>query len=148
MRLGTWLAVIAGAAFALGSISASAQEREEHGRDFDRDHYHAYDHDDRGHDFYRDEHRYAMRDWYIAHRDHLPPGLMERDRLTPELERQIVVQGVLPVELRARFYPCPPELEQHLPPPPPNCAHVLVGGHVILLNRANFQIVDVFHFEL
>ena len=64
----------------------------------------------------------------------------------PELERQLVVRGVLPVELRGRMYPCPPELEHQLPPPPPDCAHVFIGGHVVLVNRVSFQIVDVFHF--
>jgi len=147
MRLERWLTAIA-VTSALSATLALAQE--DHGRDHDRDrdHYHAYDRDDHGHDFYHDEHRYAMRDWYQAHREHLPPGLTERDRLAPEFERQIVVHGVLPVSLRGRFYPCPPDLERQLPPPPPDCTHVLVGGHVLLLNRANFQIVDVFHFEL
>lgn len=31
---------------------------------------------------------------------------------------------------------------------PPDCSHVVIGGHIVLLNRMNFQIVDVFHFEL
>jgi hypothetical protein len=24
----------------------------------------------------------------------------------------------------------------------------VIGGHLVLLNRANFQIADVFHFEI
>lgn len=88
-----------------------------------------------------------MRGWYAEHHDHLPPGLRDRDRLPPELERQLIVRGTLPPGLRAKMFPCPEELERRLPPPP-DCAHVLIGGHVVLLNRANFQIVDVFHFEL
>src|SRR5713226_2119882 len=35
---------------------------------------------------------------------------------------------------------CPPDLERMLPPPPPNYAHVVIGGNLVLLNRANFQI--------
>lgn len=43
--------------------------------------------------------------------------------------------------------PCPRGLERELPPPPPHCEHVIIGGHLVLLNRENFRIVDVFHFE-
>jgi hypothetical protein len=35
-----------------------------------------------------------------------------------------------------------------LPPAPPNCEHVLVGGHLILLNHRTLLVVDVFHFEV
>jgi hypothetical protein len=31
---------------------------------------------------------------------------------------------------------------------PPNYAHFVIGGHLVLLNRANFQIADVFHIEI
>ena len=41
-----------------------------------------------------------------------------------------------------------PDLERMLPPPPPNYAHVVVGGHLILMNRANFQMAEIFHFEI
>jgi hypothetical protein len=44
--------------------------------------------------------------------------------------------------------PCPPELEMRLPPPPPNYAHVVIGGNLVLLNQVNFQVADVFHVEL
>jgi hypothetical protein len=68
--------------------------------------------------------------------------------LPPGLERQLVVRGTLPPGLRRRMEPCPPGLERELPPPPPHCEHVIIGGHLVLLNRENFRIVDVFHFEL
>jgi len=110
--------------------------------------YHDYDRDNRDHDFYREHDRYAMRDWYVEHHDHLPPGLAKRDHLPPGLERQLVVRGTLPPGLRARIHPCPPEMVRVLPPPPPDCEHVLVGGHVVLMNRRNFMVVDLFHFEL
>jgi len=44
--------------------------------------------------------------------------------------------------------PCPRELEMMLPPPPPNYAHVVIGGNLVLVNRVNFEIADVFHFEI
>jgi len=151
MRIKGWLCVLVATVFALTTAGAFAQDDEHghgHGHGHDKGKHHEYDEDDRGHDFYRDHDRYAMRDWYEDHYDHLPPGLAKRDRLPPGLEKQLVVRGTLPPGLQKKFYPCPPELVRVLPPPPPNCEHVLVGGHVVLLNRTNFQIVDIFHFEL
>ena len=43
------------------------------------------------------------------------------------------------------MYAVPVDLERELPPPPPNCEHVFIGGHVVLLNRRTFVVVDVFH---
>ena len=54
----------------------------------------------------------------------------------------------LPPGLQKKMQPCPPDLERMLPPPPPNYAHVVIGGNLVLLNRANFQIADVFHLEI
>ncbi len=44
--------------------------------------------------------------------------------------------------------PCPVELVRMLSPPPPNYVHVVIGGNLVLYNRANFEIADVFHFDL
>jgi hypothetical protein len=43
--------------------------------------------------------------------------------------------------------PCPEEVEQRLPPPPPNCVHTLIGGHVVLVNRSSYVVLDIMHFE-
>lgn len=126
-----------------------------HGRDHDRDSDHDRDHEHgRGHAYgherreaYHDHDR-EIRGWYHAHYRHLPPGLAKRDRLSPGQERFIVAQGFVPVELRTRMQPCPHELEVTLPPPPANHVHVFIGGNLVLVNRANFQIADVFHFDL
>jgi hypothetical protein len=64
------------------------------------------------------------------------------------LERQLIVRGTLPPGLRGKMQPCPRELEVMLPPPPPNYVHVVIGGNLVLYNRADFQIADVFHFEI
>ena len=48
--------------------------------------------------------------------------------------------------LKKRLYPAPVELERCLPPHPQDCAHVLVSGHIVLLNRKTNLIVDVFAF--
>jgi hypothetical protein len=127
---------------------------DKHDRDDDREEHdhghgngHAYGHDhDRGHEGYHDHDR-DIHDWYHTHYSHLPPGLAKRDRLPPGLERQIIVHGYLPVELRHRMQPCPRELEVMLPPPAPGYAHYFIGGNLVLVNRASFQVGDVFHFD-
>ena len=75
----------------------------------------------------------------------LEPGLAKRDRLPPGLERQLRVRGTLPPGLRDRIRPCPEGLVRLLPPPPPHCEHVLIGGSIVLLNRNSFVVLDIFH---
>jgi hypothetical protein len=104
--------------------------------------------DDEQHDYYKDHDREEMRGWYNEHQGSLPPGLAKRDRLPPGLERQLVRRGSLPPGLQKRIQPCPEDLERRLPPPPPDCAHVVISGHLVLLNRRTNVIVDVFHFEM
>jgi Ni/Co efflux regulator RcnB len=149
-----WLVFCAAGLFALsGSAAFAAQGRgngnghNKHGdhddddRDRDRD-------GDRGRHGYNDHDRDEMRAWYRDHRGNLPPGLAKRDRLPPGLERQLVARGTLPPGLRKKYQLCPPELERQLPPPPPDCRHVVIGGSLVLLNVKSFVIVDVFHFEV
>ncbi len=111
---------------------------------------HDRDDDDRDRHYYSDHDRDYMRDWYHEHDrdDHLPPGLAKRDRLPPGLEKQLRVRGTLPPGLRKKMVPCPEEFERRLPPPPAGCAHVVIGGHVVLLNRSTYVVLDIFHFEL
>jgi Ni/Co efflux regulator RcnB len=117
-------------------------EREEgHGHGHGEGHGHGNGHG-RYHDHDRDIH-----DWYRTHYLHLPPGLAKRDRLPPGLERQLIVNGTLPPGLRGRMQPCPHELEVMLPPPEPGYRHVFIGGNLVLVNRVNFQVADVFHFD-
>jgi Ni/Co efflux regulator RcnB len=129
----------------------------DHGHDGDQDHGHgkghAYGHDkhdrdrddDQGH--FRDHDR-DLRQWYRANYNNLPPGLAKRDRLPPGLERQLVVRGTLPPGLRRQMHPCPVQVEEVLPPPPPGYMHTIIGGHIVLVNRSTFFVLDVFHFEL
>src|SRR5499425_3907004 len=138
---------------ALSSTIAMAQgnghgHRKHDSDDDDR----AYDGHDHGHGHghgrgrYADHHR-DIRDWYRAHYDHLPPGLAKRDHLPPGLERQLAVNGTLPPGLQKKMQPCPRELEAMLPPPPPNYVHVVIGGNIVMYNRATLQIGDVFRLD-
>jgi len=156
LSLKTWFraGVFAVLSLALSTTIAVAQEHghghEKHDRDDDDDRSHDRDHGrGHGHDHDRySDHGDQVRGWYREHHEHLPPGLAKRDRLAPGLERQLVVRGTLPPGLQRKMQPCPPDLERMLPPPPPNYAHVVIGGNLVLLNRANFHIADVFHIEI
>ena len=105
--------------------------------------------DDRGDDrYYYHDHDRELRGWYRGHYDNLPPGLAKRDRLPPGLERQLIVRGTLPPGLRREMHPCPVEVEGYLPPPPPGYMHTVIGGHIVLVNRRTFFVLDIFHFEM
>src|SRR5580704_8581128 len=112
--------------------------------DDDRGHGHGHGHD---HNRYSD-HDGDIRGWYRTHYLSLPPGLAKRDRLPPGLEKQLVVRGTLPPGLQKKMQLCPPALERVLPPPPPNYSHVVIGGNLVLLNRVNLQVADIFHVEI
>jgi hypothetical protein len=106
------------------------------------------DDDDRGKHIYSDHDREVMRGWYDDRHGDLLPGLAKRDRLPPGLEKQLRVRGTLPPGLRKKIHPCPVELVQRLPPPPPDYEHAIIGGHIVLMNRKTYLVLDIFHFEL
>jgi hypothetical protein len=145
MKAARWMRAGAMGAFLLTSSFALAQG---HGKGHEKHEREGEDEGDRDQRFYRDHDREEIHLWYVEHEDHLPPGLAKRDRLPPGLERQLIIRGTLPPGLRKRIVRCPEDLERRLPPPPPDCEHVLIGGHVVLLNRRTYLVVDIFHFEL
>lgn len=151
MKVSHWILMGVMGSLAFVASPALAQDHGEgHGKGHEK---HEGDRDDRDHDRDREEFHYSnhdreIRGWYAERGNHLPPGLAKKDRLPPGLERQLVVRGTLPPGLQKRLYPCPEDLERRLPPPPPDCAHVLIGGHIVLLNRRSNLVVDVFHLEL
>lgn len=102
--------------------------------------------DDEQNGYYKDQDG-DIRGWYSDHQNNLPPGLGKKDQLPPGLEKQLVRRGTLPPGLQKRIQPCPPDLERRLPPPPPDSEHVLIGGHIVLLNRTTNVVLDIFHFE-
>jgi Ni/Co efflux regulator RcnB len=141
-KLKFWMSAILLSSVALSGVARA--QGHGHGR-HDRD-----DDDDRGRHYYSDHDRDSMRGWYHDHdRDgQLPPGLAKRDRLPPGLERQLRVRGTLPPGLRKKMMPCPEEVERRLPPPPAGCEHVVIGGHVALVNRSTYVVMDIIHLEL
>jgi Ni/Co efflux regulator RcnB len=149
LALSTTIAVAQGNGHGHDKHDRDDDDREEHGHGRGHED-HGRGHEDHGrghgHEGYRDHDR-DIHDWYRTHYNHLPPGLAKRDRLPPGLERQLIVNGTLPPGLRGHMQPCPHELEVMLPPPPPNYAHVFIGGNLVLVNRVSFQVADVFHFD-
>src|SRR6266849_436494 len=119
MRIGKWTTAMALALLlSSGSVVLAQGQGKGKGKGHNK---HSYD--DQDAQFYKDRDREALRGWYGEHQSQLPPGLQKR------------------------LQPCPEELERRLPPPPPDCAHVLIGGRLVLLNRRTNIIVDIFQFE-
>jgi hypothetical protein len=145
MRSTKWMVAFAVGIFMLTCNFALAQG---HGNGHGKGHEKHGDDDDQDERYYKGHDRETLRGWYDEHENNLPPGLAKRDRLPPELEKQLVRRGTLPPGLQKRLQPCPEDLERRLPPPPPECAHVLIGGHLVLLNRSTNVVVDIFHFEV
>lgn len=127
-----------------GSPAFAQGNSQDHGQGKGHDKHHS-DRDRHDSDRY-DDHKDAIQRWYSQTQGHLPPGLAKKDRLPPGLEKQLVRNGTLPPGLQKRVYPVPAELERRLPPPPPDCTHVLISGRLVLLNRKTNLIVDVFAF--
>jgi len=147
MQLTRWFYVGAAIIFSLAISTATyAQPGNGHGKGHNK-HDRDDDDDDRGHRGYSDHDREAIREWYHDRRADLPPGLAKRDELPPGLERQLEVRHSLPPGLRKKIHECPEDLERRLPPPPRDCRHVILGGHVVLMNAKSFMVIDIFHFE-
>ena len=143
MRIGKWTTATALALLlSTGSVALAQGQGKGKGKGHNK-----HSDDDQGAQFYKDRDREVLRGWYDEHQSQLPPGLAKKDRLPPGLEKQLVRRGTLPPGLQKRLQPCPEELERRLPPPPPDCAHVLISGRLVLLNRRTNIIVDIFQFE-
>lgn len=84
-----------------------------------------------------------IRTYYSQQGSGLPPGLAKRNGdLPPGLEKQLRRNGHLPPGLEKKLVPFPVELERRLPPLPPNCMRVFVGGRGLIVD-AQFNIMDV-----
>src|ERR1700675_3722717 len=144
MRIGKWTTATALALLlSTGSVALAQGQGKGKGKGHNK-----HGDDDQGAQFYKDPDREVLRGWYGEHQSQLPPGLAKKDRLPPGLEKQLVRRGTLPPGLQKKIQPCPPELVRYLPPPPPDCANVLIGGHIVLLNRKTNVVVDFMHVEL
>lgn len=110
------------------------------GNSFARDH-------DKDHPRFEDRDREAVHGWFTEHRDHLPAGLRERDRLPSELESRLQVGVVLDSDLRHRIHPVPVDLLDRLLPCPKHYRYVVIGAHIVVIDDG-FHVFDIIHFEL
>jgi Ni/Co efflux regulator RcnB len=147
MKLSKWMGGFAAALFALSMIAApEAAQGRNHAKEKKVEKKVHNERKVEKHEYRYSQHdRDQVRVWYREHENNLPPGLAKRDRLPPGLEKQLRVRGTLPPGLRDHFYPAPEEFVERLPPPPPDCQHVLIGGSLVLLNRKTFLILDIYH---
>jgi len=144
MKARGWIAVFGAAIFVLTSCAAFGQGKgrgKGNGKDKDDDSF-SERVEFRKHD------RDSMNDWYREHEHGLPPGLAKRDQLPPGLEKQLQERGTLPPGLQKRIQPVPEDLEARLAPAPEGCRHVIIGGHVVLLNAQTNYVYSVVHFEI
>ena len=75
----------------------------------------------------------------------LPPGLAKRGGdLPPGLAKQLQRNGHLPPGLEKKLYPFPVELEQRLPPLPPDYGRAFIGGNAVIYNKSTSIIIDIF----
>ena len=143
MKTGRWVATM-GLAIALalatgpmasahGVLAARAAQDHDH----DRDH-----HD---HDRFDDHDREVARDWYRDHHDafHHDEGRYWHN----DWEGNLHEGFVLTPEMRRAYRPVPPELLRRFSPPPPGYRYIVLGDHVVLVDRG-YRIHDVLHFEL
>ncbi len=142
MRSRWWMCI--GTALILLVSGAALADEHGHGHGHGNGNGHGHGNADHGRNYYSAHDRGEMRGWYQEQGDHLPPGLAKRDRLPPGLERQLRVRGTLPPGLRKKMMPCPVALEQRLPPPPPGYGHFAIGGHIVLVNRSTYMVMDIF----
>ena len=146
--------LLAAGVFFLGSAGVPAQDHDHghgqgngHGKGHDKNK-HGDDNDGDDYIYYHQKYRDSVHVWYGDHYSNLPPGLAKKDHLPPGLEKQLVRNGTLPPGLQKKLYRCPEDLDRRLPPPPPDCRNMLVGGHVVLLNVHTNVVVDILHIEL
>ena len=89
------------------------------------------------------EERQIIREFFYKPPSGLPPGLAKRSELPPGLQKQLKRKGKLPPGLQRRLEPFPNELEIRLPKTPEIWQRVILGSHVILLDRRTSRILDI-----
>ena len=93
--------------------------------------------------FLPDERRIVV-EFFRGHSSGLPPGLAKRGgNLPPGLQRQLRRNGQLPPGLQKRLEPIPTELEVRLTGIPETWSRVILGSHVILMDRRTSLILDI-----
>jgi len=104
------------------------------------------DRDERRHDEdrrFNDHDREYARDYYRHHRGEF----RYREHWGPDYEARMHEGYVIEPEMRGWVRPAPYGLVRSFGPPPPGYRYVMVGGHVVLIDR-DYRIHDTIHLEL
>lgn len=95
--------------------------------------------------YFLHEERQIIQEFFSGYSRGLPPGLAKRGgNLPPGLQRQLRRNGILPPGLQKRLEPLPVDLERRLPDIPEIWRRVILGPHIILLDRRTSRILDLF----
>ncbi len=103
---------------------------------------------------FRDQDREYANNWYYHeyrdtrdNRRELPPGLRDRDRLPPGIERQLQRGWVIDRDYRQQLYPVPVVLVRRFAPPPEGCRYVFFGGRIVLVDPG-FRVLDMLQLNI
>ena len=130
-----WLAATVAAGVLAVPSTAVAQDR-------------SYQHDDNKHAENRVDARFNQQDreavwhWYQDHKDSPPAGVRDKDRLNEEQDRQIQRGTVLDRQWHDKLHDVPGSLKKHLRPAPHGFEYKLIGGHLVMVDKDDDQIVD------
>jgi hypothetical protein len=95
------------------------------------------------------EERQIIIEYFHGHPGDLPPGLAKRGGdLPPGLQKHLQRNGTLPPGLQKKLHPFPVALERRLPVIPRIWVRVVLGRHVILLERRTNRILDFFEIAV
>ena len=94
-------------------------------------------------DLFLPREREIVREFFKGHPGGLPPGLAKRSELPPGLQKQLKRKGQLPPGLQKKLEPLPRQLEVRLPRIGEIGRAVILGHHVLLLDRRTEQILDI-----
>jgi hypothetical protein len=96
---------------------------------------------------FNDDDRVSMREWYNLHRDELPLGTLNKDRLPHDIETQLKANEVLPEILSPRVHEVSSDFLVRVPPAADGCHYVFLGGNVVILERKTEYVYDVYNFK-
>ena len=90
------------------------------------------------------EERHIILEFFQGSPSGLPPGLAKRGgQLPPGLQKHLQQHGTLPPGLQKRLQPLPTALELRLPSIPDIWVRVVLGPHILLIDRRSNQILDI-----
>ena len=146
MKSHSWMFVISTVLITLATQGAVAQDRGQYPNDQNgSEQNRRYEQDRRPHDRFDDRDRQTTRQWYDQHRDYR--GFRDSDRLDQNYESRLREGEYLDRDMRRMAHPAPYELTRNYGPPPRGYRYVVIGGHVVLVDRG-YRIHDVIHLEI